>query len=445
MTEVLKDSGLDYIGKIPESWSKTRFKYIKDKKDHYPIGDGDHGSIKPEYYCDEGIPYIRVQNLTWGEKLDMEDIAYIPEHIHNRNKKSELKPGDILVAKTGATIGKTAIIPPSIKKANTTSSVGKITLSDADVCPKYYFYCICSDVCQRQMWEKAEQKSAQPGFNIIDIENFCVPLPSKDEQRLIADFLDEKCAKIDKLSEDIQKQIDLLYNYKRSIVFNAVTKGVNRDMKLQDSGIKWIRKMPETWDTLPIKYLFSIISGSTPESTNPDYWDGDIPWITPADFKTADYYVKGGSRNISKLGYCSCSTNMVPAGSIIFSKRAPIGSVAIAEQPLCTNQGCLSCIRNNGDSTKYYYYVMSVLDDIFNLFGSGTTFKEISATVFENIKLPHPGISEQKTIASFLDDRCSSIDEAIKIKKVQLDNLSTYKNSIIYEYVTGKKRVKGAA
>ena len=142
MTEALKDSGLDYIGKIPESWSKTRFKYIKDKKDHYPIGDGDHGSIKPEYYCDEGIPYIRVQNLTWGEKLDMEDIAYIPEHIHNCNKKSELKPGDILVAKTGATIGKTAIIPPSIKKANTTSSVGKITLSDTDVCPKYYFYCI---------------------------------------------------------------------------------------------------------------------------------------------------------------------------------------------------------------------------------------------------------------------------------------------------------------
>ena len=161
-----------------------------------------------------------------------------------------------------------------------------------------------------------------------------------------------------------------------------------REMK--DSGIQWIGKIPKNWDVRPIKNSLSIVSGSTPDSDKAEYWEGDVPWITPADFKTIDKYTSGGSRFITEKGYDSCSTNMIPKGSIIFSKRAPIGSVVINKIDLCTNQGCLSCIKNDKTDSAYFYYSMSIYDDVFNLFGSGTTFKEISATTFGNFILPLP-------------------------------------------------------
>ena len=115
------------------------------------------------------------------------------------------------------------------------------------------------------------------------------------------------------------------------------------DMK--DSGVEWIGEIPEKWAIVSTKFLFTIISGATPESAKSENWDGNIRWITPADYKTKDVYVAVGRRNLTQMGFDSCSTNMVPTGSIIFSKRAPIGSVAINSADLCTNQGCLSCIN----------------------------------------------------------------------------------------------------
>ena len=186
----MKDSRNEYIKDIPEEWRVVKLKRISDSSHPYPIGDGDHGQISPNDYIKSGIPYIRVQNLTWGEALNLEDVASISDEVNQQNKKSILHPGDILIAKTGATIGKTAIIPDNIAEANTTSSVGKITV-DKKYNNKYVFYCIISDCVFQQMWRKAEQKSAQPGFNIVDLEEFLIPLPDNVEQSVrIADYLD---------------------------------------------------------------------------------------------------------------------------------------------------------------------------------------------------------------------------------------------------------------
>ena len=131
-----------------------------------------------------------------------------------------------------------------------------------------------------------------------------------------------------------------------------------REMK--DGGVQWIGEIPEKWAIVSTKFLFTIISGATPESAKSENWDGNIRWITPADYKTKDVYVAVGRRNLTQMGFDSCSTNMVPTGSIIFSKRAPIGSVAINSADLCTNQGCLSCINKGTSFVKFYYYVMSI-------------------------------------------------------------------------------------
>lgn len=208
-----------------------------------------------------------------------------------------------------------------------------------------------------------------------------------------------------------------------------------REMK--DSGISWINEIPRNWNVEPIKYSYRLIAGATPESTNVDFWDGDIKWITPADFKTKDVFVTGGSRNLTIEGYKSCSTSMLPIGSIVFSKRAPIGTVAITADKLCTNQGCLGLVEKSVRVlNKFYFYVISIYGEVFNLYGSGTTFKEISANTFANIKLPMPPIQEQKSIVGFLDAKCSEIDALTADIQTQIDTLEQYKRSVITEAVT---------
>ena len=132
-------------------------------------------------------------------------------------------------------------------------------------------------------------------------------------------------------------------------MFCQKSKTVKKKMnKKINSGIPWIGEIPEDWNLCKIKHHFRIIAGATPKSEVGEYWDGPIPWITPADYKTNDKYVSHGKKSITQAGYDSCGTMLVPSGSIIFSKRAPVGTVAIANNNLCTNQGCLSCVpRDN--------------------------------------------------------------------------------------------------
>lgn len=207
-----------------------------------------------------------------------------------------------------------------------------------------------------------------------------------------------------------------------------------REMK--DSGVEWIGEIPVDWKLSKIKHHFSISSGTTPKSDEPKYWDGDIVWITPADFKTDDVYVSDGHRNLSQEGYRVSSLQLVPAGSIIFSKRAPIGQVVINAIDLCTNQGCLTAILNDDSDVRFYRYVMSIATEEFVLAGSGTTFKEISATSFGNILLPLISKQAQTKCADYLDAKCSKIDEIIEKQLSIIEKLKEYKLSIITEAVT---------
>lgn len=203
----------------------------------------------------------------------------------------------------------------------------------------------------------------------------------------------------------------------------------------KDSGVEWIGKIPSHWETMKLKYSFQIFAGATPQTGKAEYWDGDIIWITPADFKTTDKYVSKGQRTITKAGYNSCNTQLVPQGSLIFSKRAPIGTVAISTNELCTNQGCLSCVPQK-TNVLYQYYCASISADYFDLLGAGTTFKEISALSFSNVKFPCPPFKEQIAIASYLDEKTSRIDRIIKSREEKIKLLEELRASIISNAVT---------
>ena len=205
---------------------------------------------------------------------------------------------------------------------------------------------------------------------------------------------------------------------------------------MKDSGIEWIGEIPEGWKADSLKRHFSIISGATPKSENSAFWDGDIPWITPADFKTSDKFVSHGKRNLTRAGYDSCGTSLIPKGSIVFSKRAPVGTVAIANNELCTNQGCLSCVVKDHSVPSFYYYAMSVFTEQFELVSTGTTFKEIAADVFANFRLPAPSTVDQQKIADYLDTKCAQIDAVIEQTRASIDEYKKLKQSVITEAVT---------
>lgn len=210
---------------------------------------------------------------------------------------------------------------------------------------------------------------------------------------------------------------------------------------MKDSGIEWIGEIPEGWEIRKIKNNFMIYAGATPKSEKAEYWDGIIPWITPADFKTADKYASCGRKSLTALGYDSCGTTLVPAGSIIFSKRAPVGSVVIAKNALCTNQGCLSCIPNEAVNSTYFYYCMSILTEQFELVSAGTTFKEIAASTFASFLLPCPPLSQQNEIVNFLDKEISHVDSMLSQTRSSIEEYKKLKQAVITQAVT--KGVRG--
>ncbi len=209
-----------------------------------------------------------------------------------------------------------------------------------------------------------------------------------------------------------------------------------REMK--ESGVQWIGTIPAHWNMVPTKRLFQVVSGATPQADQEENWDGDVIWVTPADFKTDDRDVSKGKRTLTQQGFDSCSTTLVPAGSLIFSKRAPIGAVVMNTVDLCTNQGCLSSIPYSTEATcvRYFYYVMAIATEQYELLGSGTTFKEISATNFANFVLPAPDYEEQQQIVTHLDTKCAQIDALIANVQAQMEQLKQYKQSLITEVVT---------
>ena len=180
-----------------------------------------------------------------------------------------------------------------------------------------------------------------------------------------------------------------------------------------------------------------LYAGATPKSDDVELWNGNIPWITPADYKTEDVFISRGRRSISEKGLQSCATTILPVNSLVFSKRAPIGLVVLNSVPLCTNQGCIGCVPKDSTTlSKYYYYVLSAFTEQFELYGAGTTFKEISATNFANFIVCMPPFSTQQKIADYLDKVCGEVDEMVALQETMIEELKAYKQSVITEAVT---------
>lgn len=422
----MKDSGIDWIGKIPDEWTTRQIRYlfeIRDERNYKPLSEVNLISV----YTDKGVLQHSDIEQTTGNKAQNAD-GY--KHVY----KNDLVV-NIILCWMGA-------LGISDFDGVTSPAYDVYSPKNLDlIFPKYYHYLFRTPQFNGKCYTEG-RGIMQMRWRTYSSEfkSIKIPLPPLSEQTKIANFLDKKCAQIDSIIEESKKSIEEYKSWKQSMIFEAVT-GKNLSCKKKDSGIEWLGEIPEEWEVRALKTIFRIFSGTTPKSDIIEYWDGDVNWVTPADFKTEDVYVENGKRNISENGFSDCSLELIPINSLIFSKRAPIGKVCINRNEMCTNQGCLACVKKINLSIKFFYYLLSSLTEYFEVLGSGTTFKEISLTSFSDFKVLFPPRSEQKSIANFLDKKCAQIDSLISEKQSLIKDLAEYKKSLIFEAVTGKRRV----
>lgn len=182
----------------------------------------------------------------------------------------------------------------------------------------------------------------------------------------------------------------------------------------KDSGVKWMGNLPKEWKVNQLKHHFKIVGGSTPKSDQEEYWDGDITWVTPSDLsKLSSFSINNSQRKITSAGLSSCGSTLVPAGSIVLSTRAPIGSIAFAEEELCTNQGCKSLVPDAETNSMFYTYLLSINSVELNARGKGTTFLELSGDELNAFKVGFPSLQEQSLIVRFLDRETGKLDTLI--------------------------------
>jgi len=203
------------------------------------------------------------------------------------------------------------------------------------------------------------------------------------------------------------------------------------------SGVEWLGEVPGHWEAAPLKRSFKIVGGSTPKSDQAAYWDGEFTWVTPSDLsKLSSMNINDSQRKITSEGLASCGTSLVPSGSIVLSTRAPIGSLAIAQTELCTNQGCKSLVPLADTQPQFYGYLLSISTGELNIRGKGTTFLELSGDELGAFKVGVPPSSEQQAIAAFLDRETGKIDALIAEQRRLVELLAEKRQAVISHAVT---------
>ena len=287
----------------------------------------------------------------------------------------------------------------------------------------------------------------QPNISQAIIKNLPYLNVSHNEQQAIADFLDKECAQIDSIAADLEKQIALLQQYKKSLITETVTKGLDKSVPMKDSGIEGVGKIPSHWKVNRLKYAAVVKTGpfGTQLSAS-EYSDEGIPVI---NVKNIGY----GTIIEDDLDYvpdevCQRLTqHQLQLGDIVFGRKGAVDKHAIiTESQIGWVQGS-DCIRVRIDGDIESRYLNYLFDTVYFaeyvlLYAVGTTMASINSDILTNSKILVPPITEQRCIADFLDSNCKTLFEIIENKQSQLTTLQQHKKSLIYEYVTGKKRVK---
>lgn len=412
----MKDSGTVWLGTIPANWDIARI--------------GSFYRLRNTKVSDTDYPPLSVTNK--GVVPQLETAAKTNAH----DDRKLVKKGDFAINSRSDRRGSCGIAPcdGSVSLINTIlSPIGEMN-------PRYYdwlFHTIefgdefykCGHGIVDDLWTTGWK----------DMKKILIPYPSLAEQEKIANFLDSKCSEIDAISAGIQKEIEILEQYKRSVITEAVTKGLNPDVEMKDSGIEWVGNIPVHWDTIPIRYLFAecrLKNILNQEKTALKFTYGTIIKKTNFD-SDSDEYVANTMTNYTVVYPGTIMINGLNLNYDFVSQR-----VGLVKDRGAITSAYLAIVPGSRVVSEYANYQLKSWDyaKAFHNMGTGVRktldFSELGKKYFVT-----PSIEEQSKIVAFLDSKCKEIEAIIASKKQQLTVIDSYKKSLIYEYVTGKKEV----
>lgn len=412
----MKDSGIEWIGEIPASWQVMANKYVMRKSK----------IISPIYHGEDILSLtmrgVIVRDLNAGGKMPTSFDGY-----------QEIKPGNLLMCLFDIDVTPRCV--GLIKQSGLTSpAYSQFVLNDGFdanyFC--YYYTMLDNDKTLLHLAKNLRHSLTEDQLGAIS-----VIVPPYPEQQAIADFLDAKCAEIDALSSDIQAQIDTLEQYKRSVVSEAVTKGLDPNVLMKDSGIEWVGEIPVGWDVHPVYYYFG-------ERKNSNYalQEQNLLSLSYGKIIRKDINTNGGLLPASFNTY-----NIVEAGDIIIrptdlqNDKRSLRTGLVKERGIITS-AYIDLKPRSSVNSVYFHYLLHSFDvqKVFYNMGNGVR-QGLNYSEFSKLMVIAPSLPEQQAIAAYLDAKCSEIDHVIAQKQEQLITLADYKKSLIYEYVTGKKEV----
>ena len=437
---MMKDSGIEWIGDAPQNWQLVRIKVCISRRDSGAWGEEATGE-PGDYVC------IRVADMDYDRLRLKDDLPFTYRNYEEKVIESlKLADGDILIEKSGG--GEKTLVGRAVMFRGTLQAVfanfmERIRCRDF-VRSRFLMYILA--VLYQSGYIKNYIKQTT-GIQNLDISSMFskvyLALPPITVQDRITDYLDRKCSQIDAIIAQQQEVIEKLKAYKLSVITEAVTKGLNPDAPMKDSGVEWIGKIPEHWQVPKIKYLATIASGGTPDRSHPEYWNGSINWAKTGELQNNELYET--EEKITEMALENSSAKVFSVDTILvamYGQGKTRGMTALLKVPSATNQACAGITVYSKDITVSYLwlFLMGAYDAIREK-ANGSGQPNLSGVLIADFNVTLPPIEEQMNICKTVAMRLPHIDSIIKQKETIVDKLTAYKKSLIYEVVTGKKEV----
>ncbi len=438
---LMKDSGIEWIGDIPRIWK------VVPLRSQYLFGKG--LSITKADLTDSGAAVISYGQIHSKDNIgvSVQDslIRYISWDNVSLSDSSKTSIGDIIFADTSEDLegcGNCVYVDRTLPNyAGYHTIILRPKTSDLG---RYYAYLFASDAWRAQIRANV---SGVKVFSVTQnvLKTTKILIPPVEEQKRIVSFLDKKCSEIDALIAAKEKTNSLLKELRQSIIYEAVTKGLDPTAPMKDSGVEWVGEIPEGWGIAALKRLGTPVTGSTPSKNNPDYWEGNIPWLSSKDMKTD--YLLNSEDHITQKALDECGLTLFEPGTLIFCVRSGIlrhtFPVAVATLPVTINQDLRALnLTENVNPAFLLYYMRGLNDTIVSLYQKiGATVESIEMNWFLYFPVALPPLDEQNHIVETLDSRCASLDQLVEQNETTILQLKEYRQSLIYEAVTGKIEV----
>lgn len=419
-----KDSGVQWLGEIPGHWNCTSLGRVLSEKLQY--GASESGDLE---CTNNSMRYIRITDITFDGKLKSDGCKYLSSEV---GRNYPVKKGDVLLARSGATVGK-AFIYDEDNDACYAGYLIKASVQQEKVSPQFFFY--FTQTSQYDEWKN--RIFIQATIQNISAEKYArmsLCIPPLSEQHSIVSYLDDKCGKIDKMLEGKQKQIELLAEMKQRIIADAVTKGLNPDVKMKATNIPWLPEIPEHWELRKMKYLFRERS----EKNHPAE-----PMLSATQTHGVILQSKYSGRVVVvNTGFEGLK--LVKVGDFVIHLRSFQGGIELAHDQGIISSAYTVLSLNDSTQSDYFRYLFKSIPFIDLLKTCVTGIREgqnINYAKLKQNRIPLPPLDEQHAIVSYITDKTSKIDTLTSKLQQEIESIKEYKQRLISDVVTGQIKV----